>query len=119
MNWARPKHNTALNKASEAFECRNNATFVPQRRLDGDRLTAVRRLFTLCLCRMIIFDIHVVRILRLCRNDVATRRENMADLRLRSHNNNTARARFSVRLLLGVGQWNEPTRLIWPSFSVN
>lgn len=41
---------------------------------------------------MIIFDIHVVRILRLCRNDVATTRQNMADLRLRSHNNNTAHA---------------------------
>lgn len=45
---------------------------------------------------MIIFDIHVVRILRLCRNDVATTGQNMADLRLRSHNNNTAHAPSNV-----------------------
>lgn len=41
---------------------------------------------------MIIFHIHVVGILRLCRNAAAARRENMADLRPCSHNNNRARA---------------------------
>lgn len=67
-------------------------TFISQCSLNSDCLAAVLRLLTLCFCRMIIFYIHVVRILRLCRNAAAIRRENMADLRPRSHNNNRARA---------------------------